>query len=116
MAKEAVTWLKGGSSRSRVSKVYGWKKVNLVLKSTGRFFLTFLVLFLDGYPRLGPVGFVQEKFSGHHNNSRGGLRILCFQAKHEEICGKELPGALAWHLDSILLCLWQKQPNSPWMD
>ena len=28
MAKEVVTWLKGGFSGSSVNKVYGWKKVN----------------------------------------------------------------------------------------
>lgn len=87
-----------------------------MLKSTERFLLDLSGVVPDSYPRLGPVGFVQEKFSGHHNHSRGGLGILCFQAKHEESCGRELPGAFTWHLDSILLCLWQKQPNGPWMD
>ena len=83
-AKEVVTWLKGGSSGSSVSKVYGWKRVNLMLKSTERFLFDLSGVVPDSYSGLGPMDFVQEKFSGHHNNSWASLRILCFQAKQEE--------------------------------
>lgn len=114
--KRSCHWLKGGFSGSSVNKVYGWKKVNPVLKSTERFLFDLSGAVPDTYPRLGPMGFVQEKFSGHHNNSWAGLRILCFQAKQEESYGKEPPGALTWHLDSLLVCLWKRQPSRPWMD
>lgn len=68
-----------------------WKKVNPMLKSAERFLFDLSGVVPDSYSRLGPMDFVQEKFSGHHNNSWAGLRILCFQAKQEESYGKEPP-------------------------